>query len=383
MAVATGVSLWLIFLEPTWRESKALALSAEYQTTHDVQVGKELLQMLDLRELSASTGNEILERIFSPELLVRDQYLVGRKISVGVQTGCEVNLRRLVPEYSGEVIAGNEVLHRFETQSSLSRGLISQFEFSRGERIDGSVSALNATGLYSGRIILHLKLLPERDSKQKWPSSGPVPWNLWPERVALNPEKKIEAAPVYECKFDIPIKLRILLRSELTPLGKVSSPDLDRQMREAFQARPGMPGPGPSRLPSRQASKFRTRTNSTSVGIPSPVLPLLRDGPVISYQNLPADVALRAKFRDARAKEFVSTHFAFPRRAGESGTIWMVDMYDLFETFTPGKYKGDLILFTDEAVAYENPLITNIWSGTLTFPVDFTIDAPRTNQPPR
>src|SRR5258705_12487808 len=101
-------------------------------------------------------------------------------------------------------------------------------------------------------------------------------------------------------------------------MNTVSSPDLDRQMKESFQVRKGPSDRGPGPRPTGLASHRNT-------GIPGPAMPLLRDGLIISYRNLPANVALRAKFRDAGGDESVSAHFGFPRKAGEWGTIWMLD----------------------------------------------------------
>jgi hypothetical protein len=42
----------------------------------------------------------------------------------------------------------------------------------------------------------------------------------------------------------------------------------------------------------------------------------------------------------------------------------------------PGPYEGELVLFSDETLAYSHPLLTNIWSGSLSFPLQFTIDPP-------
>jgi hypothetical protein len=383
LGVASAI---FFFARPIWWEWRAQRLisqitQAERQANPDGY--RELFQFLDDKKLSKDIGDRALAAIIRPRLHAREAYPIGRHVVASVETCCDAVFGNLVLDYSSSLTVGNEVIREFAGQGSLRSGGGANFEISRGLRPDGQVVPVSEAGQYRSRIVLQYRLLPPGPSEWRWPTEAPFPQNLWPRKIYLNRGKRIEGVPVYECKFELPVNFRVASRSELKRVGLVSNSDLDRQMREAFQAQKGAPGPGPGRLRSQQSSKFSPGTNTSVPGMPGPRPPVLRDGIRISFKNLPADVALRAKFRDASGRESMSAHFGFPRKAGEWGTIWMLDMYDLFETFAPGQYKGELILFTDEDVAYENPSITNVWSGTLTFPIEFTVEAPKTNGPSR
>jgi hypothetical protein len=376
---ALGSAFFLV--RPIWWDWRAKRLIEQINQSEDHSNPKgyrELLQLLDDERLSKLTGDRALAAICRPQLYARDSYPVGRRVGASVNTCCDVVPGKLVFSYSSTLMAGVESIRKFDGQGSLRSGGFANYDISKGLRQDGQVVSVSEPGKYTSRINLHFKLIPPGPSKWIWPSEAPFPQNLLPVKVYLNRGKRIAGVPVYECKFELPVNFRVVPRSELKQVGVISSRELDGRMREAFQARMGMPGPGRGRL----RSKLSPETNSTFLGSPGPVVPLLRDGVVISYRNLPTDVALRAKLRDTTGKETVSTNFVFPRKAGESGTIWMLDMFDLFEIHAPGQHKGELILFTEEDVAYEDPLITNVWSGALTFPIEFTIDAPKTNRVP-
>ena len=58
----------------------------------------------------------------------------------------------------------------------------------------------------------------------------------------------------------------------------------------------------------------------------------------------------------------------------------MHDVPDILDALAPGRHQGELILYTDKYLACDDPLVTNVWCGSVHLPVDFTVTPLQTNR---
>jgi len=159
---------------------------------------------------------------------------------------------------------------------------------------------------------------------------------------------------MYDCRFTLPVTVRIAEASEAEKLERVSNPQLDEAMRTAFIA-----------SPVKTHSVYWTSSGRRH-GIKSTELAC---GP------LPIAVAFALTLRlpdgrelpqgDARDSQRIRL------RADTSGRF--VIQTGPFGMEKPGEYTGTLVLTPDLNHAYEDPEIKVIWNGTLEFPISFTI----------
>jgi len=296
--------------------------------------------------LADNIGDEALRVIVAPQVKVRQNYPAGKEIVVSLDYPLDVNLSPDVLERFITIQAGEEVLKRFQTQSAIRRGEFQLCVFTHAVRSDGRVTSPDQEGDYSGELVLRYRVLPEPPYKLIWPTAGASPWTLRPGKVSLHSGKKASGSATYECEIRLLLKFSVVSDQELKRVEFLTGAELDKDVKAAFTSE------GPAR----------------ACKIPA------RGGIAISYVNLPASVALRAMFRDSNQSEHFSTLFARPCRAGTSGRIITCDMYDLFLGLAPGSYRGELILFTDGDVAYNDPGITNLWFGRVSFPIEFAVD---------
>jgi hypothetical protein len=344
---------------PVWWRSQMNALLAEWRKDRSSIVQREIVDLLS-RHSYGDEGNRILSEIISPRLNVRSNYLAGRRVFVSLEAACDLNPRELLVQHSTVVLLGDQVLERWETQSALKRGTIANLQFTNGMRSDGRVVSLTETGDYGALVLFRIKLLPEPGMKWVWPGSRPLPWKLLPERVARKTGSPLSIAPAYECEFPFQVNIKIRPPGAVDPVQILYNPELDSRVREAFRVR-------------ADVSKIRARTSRGQRRVAE--IPF-RGGISIAYEDLPANVAFRMSFREANGIEHSGTPFGSLRCAGHSGVITAFEIYyNVLQSLVPGAYTGELIFITDVDAAYEWPGIDTLWSGTLSFPVSFSIDS--------
>ncbi len=135
----------------------------------------------------------------------------------------------------------------------------------------------------------------------------------------------------------------------------ISSPEIDQGMHAAFSAR----------------HIWTIGEFSTPAG-----RRWMRGSAEILYKNIPLAAAFRVTLRLPDGRE-TPVHGIWPpgfsARTGSSGNF-MVDPSN-FVVEAPGRYRATLVLVPDPDLAYRDPAIKAIWSGTLEFPISFTITA--------
>lgn len=359
------VILVFVSIGQTRNNHKAQALILDLNRG-DSEARQQLIKMLDGGGLNQRTGCDVIKAISNAKVYVRKEYPVGTKIFAAVEIE-ELYFQHLLINFDATTIAGQENQRRTDTKIPLVKG-VHYFELVRALHSDGDIRLLNDPGNYEANIKLSLKLFPAHPSKWKWPSDDPFPWNFLPKKVILNSGKGVNTNAYYTCDLNFPVRLQLVSKDESSPMVKISNPTLDEKVKKAFSVHQGnFPFPFSETLESSWSLPGRhfARTAERSKSI--------REGVYVSYEALPIDISLRGKFRDIDGREYIS-EFSFADRAGGVGQIGLNNMADVFLSLSAGVHRGDLILFTDEDVAYENPLITNVWLGTLVFPVEFTIE---------
>jgi hypothetical protein len=340
----------------------AQSLRARFEVNRDPAIRERLAGLLDERSLSPDVGNQVLKAIVAPEIHARENYLQGRKAIIALDHLNDVHFSRVTPVFSAEAFAGDEVIGGNKTNEPylFSPG---QIDCARAVRPGGKAEL----GSFAVRIVIKYQLLTEPRYRIEWPGAGSFPHNLKPVKVPLDPVDSLDRKPAYTCQFDVPISLKVASRADVKPVLLVSDPEMNQKIKNAFSLHSASGDPGHAHIPDLETQpdpvtlyqhdhSFRLRVNW---------------GVSFEYNNLPMDVALNVKFRDENGKEQASDTMNLLARAGQSGTIY--PGADLFKPLSPGEHRGHLILFTDDEMAYEIPGITQIWSGTLEFPITITV----------
>jgi hypothetical protein len=319
--------------------------------------------MLEARRVTKPLGDEILKELVSPRTHLRESYPLGGRVFVGFSAAHDIRFRSLASRFSGVALAGTKRLGEFETPSDVGPSLVMLMQLSEGIDTNGRCQLLVEPGDYFARATIHYEVRRGPNLRWTWPSSEPWPWKLLPKQTSVAPNVTNHEMPIYSCKFEFPIAFHISTLSEVKPLPHNSAEELTKKMTEAFSL---YSGPAHS-YPDQTARESGVGTVAKKRKGPDQ---LLEKAVSLKYSSIPADIGLRAKYRDANGVEYISKKFRLAVRAGESGLVFPADYSDIFYAVPAGQHHGSLVLFSSDDVAYDNPLISCVWAGELSFPLD-------------
>lgn len=373
--LAIGVQLTVRFLMPQVRMRKVERVIARFETQPSQAGADELVRLLERQAPTFPQGNRILEGLFQPRVLVRPTYALGSGPVVCLERPFGLDFRRGQISMEESVWFAGKYRYGNPKQRLNPVGRSPQFYPLRPKPGGGGSYHMEIRRRY----IMYLPV----EGGWFWRPSlrGPLPWSLLPRKRSTGSR----ACVGYTCRVDTPVEITVVQQAQAETMGVISDPGTAAQMRAVFS----------SALESMEGTYAAPAGRRSCQG-----------GVRITYDRLPAAVAFEPVLRlpdgreitphitptgDTRADTGRSGLFhinIFGRpgivpgvphatrvraRAGSSGAFLICPA--IFQVTEPGEYSGTIILKPDPNYAYEDPVITAIWGGTLEFPIHFIISA--------
>jgi len=156
----------------------------------------------------------------------------------------------------------------------------------------------------------------------------------------------------YSCTIEQPVEVCVVEAGSVVPVKLVSNPSLDKAMKARFSL---------GTLPQwtyrgSGANRFR-------------LYPMFE----LRFSCLPESVAFKAVYRDSTGLEIAMPDLNV-RERGRTSTPRCPCFTMGGLGLDQGKYKGTLVLRTDEPSAYRDPAVTSIWDGTPEFPIELEVE---------
>ena len=303
----------------------------------------KLGEMLGRGEFSVEEGNRILEKLMQPTVLVRGSYAQGEPAFAIAKRGSGMSFRLGTMNLTAEITYPDR---RIDVQSWPNYGGFS-------DRTRLAILPFDKPGDYAVNVAMHAIIQPARwRTRLEWPSRRPFPKLLLPQRLPVRPEK---LSFRYRCTVEFPITLKIVPPGQEAKPRLVSNPELDAKMKALFT---GWMSPG------GEMNTTRLFGSSGRCDVK------YRGMHMIRYGKLPENCGFREFFRDADGKEYQGHLVGLWKKGTEGTTGWFPTCFNPQKS---GTYTGTMILRpTFEAIA-DHPEVSQIWGGTLEFPVTVQI----------
>jgi len=364
--LCVSLLFWLVLLapyalKPFWLRIHASILLKQLHNCRKQETCDALLKMLDEGDLPQSIGDKVLQEVARPTTLVRSPYLEGGHVFVALRRGAALHAqhRDIIKDY--ELTANGETLWHDKLIAGQPIG-VDYIEVAKGSMENGVVGLVNKPGVYHATLTVKYAMTAAYKVKWVFPIWLSFPLNLIPQRQTYREKQTTGVA--YSCVFVFPLNIIVKPKRDVTCATLTSNPHLDALVQQSFSVN------SVTGRPLDQSAAALSKVIPSQFGSQANVVGAFD----IRCSSPPIDLCLRAKFRDHSGKEFVSSVFGCCCKCGETQIISMLGMPDIFNALPSGKHEGDLILYSDRYLACEDPLITNIWSGSVSFPIRFTIN---------
>ncbi|OPZ30553.1 MAG: hypothetical protein BWZ02_00711 [Lentisphaerae bacterium ADurb.BinA184] len=297
-----------------------------YRRTGSPEAATRLAALLDERRLTREFGEEVVEALLAPDIHVRAAYRAGHPVYVGLQCPWASRFRKLRLDVRESV--------RFAGRDVECRGFGGELSAGQRRILILAPEAVPPASM-EGEIVLHCTLYDD------------------------GPDLAHRGRAVYANRIARPLGI-VVGGGELGDFVKAETDgDLARRVQAAFSARPAV-------------GLRRAVTTAAGAG-------WVKDGVILAYRDLPADVAFRVLFAEEGGPQHVwsadpAAGVRLPR--GASGEVVLPSSSQTLATVAaPGRYRGALLLTSCREVAYTDPEFSTIWEGNLEFPITFEVMA--------
>jgi hypothetical protein len=337
LVVLVGVVLVAgLVIAPAANRCHVNALIERYSSSPDQETADKLAGLLDWGRVPPEQGGRILKMLLTPRVAVRETYRSDRPVCVTMNRPFWLHFPRMTLNSREWYLPQDTGGPSSSTSGGYGGGgsgvdpLPVYREISTGNLADGSRVAIAQVGTYTASIRYEYDLYA--------------------------PSSKEGDSPLYTCRIEIPLEIRVVQPDEAEKVNLVSGKELDRQMKAAFRLESHPGGSGHS---TREVA-YETR-------------PAFE----ITYLPLSENVAFRARYRDASGFTKPFPEFVLLQRAGHRWPAfeprWSAWISLSQLRLEEGDYRGTLILEADEAAAYRDSAMKAIWDGVLQFPIEFHV----------
>ena len=344
LLVGAGCAAVPAYVRPVVRSWQAERAIARFEAGPSQAGADRLLGLLTKERATAAQGSRILKLLLWPKVTTRPAYPDSETARVALETPFRLNIPNGRIEIQRGVWSGEK--HWFNWPGRATSKLTPSAELL--SPCPGDMGP----GIYHPEIHYQCQFTKSR--------GGVSFWSRLRQRLGRRfLRRSLGIAPArfektYDRHFTVPLTVRIAETGAAEKLQAVSNPRLDKTMRDAFATRPVQ-----SHGVYFTSSGRRHCVRSTE----------------IVCQALPVAIAFKLFLRLPDSHELPQGGAKGPQkirlRADTSGRF--VVQAGPFGLEQPGEYTGTLILRPAPDYAYEDPAIKTIWSGTLEFPISFTI----------
>lgn len=312
LATIGGYSyLHITVVQPAWMSWRVDRLIERHEANPDEQIAQRLGDILSGQRVPVDVGNRALATLVAATLYVRERYPLGENVNITFRRPAPVRFRGMVVEKQWELFFEGASQGGHGSRGGNTLHMLPQIQRFRTTHID-------TPGEHKGRAELTVTLHPRHGSGEAYQTTV-----VTPVQISLVEPEEAD---------------RVELRSDTT---------LDEAMEGSFSTS------------DRHVSGTVNGRQWTG-------------GMTISYENLPANMAMKLVYVDQRGRETDINDWHFTAMRGESGHL-NVPMGRVVHHLTPGRHRGEFVLRLDEEAAQRDAAFESVWDGELRFPIEFDV----------